>query len=118
MKLTPRIRIAAGIVLVVAGFAVGFAELFRMAGYLSGPTVAVALALNIAGLAVLLFRRSEAPIATGIALVLVAPLVWFMLLLTPIKGVPVSYLVAGAIALYGIFLIALELAETRRKEAD
>ena len=86
MKLTPKVRIAAGIGLVVAGFIVALAELFRLAGFIALPVVAVAWALVISGLVVLLFRRSQAPIATGLALVLVAPLLWILIVFTPIKS--------------------------------
>ena len=117
MKLTPKVRIAAGIALVVAGFIVELAELFRLAGFIALPVVAVAWALVISGLVVLLFRRSEAPIATGLALVLVAPLPWILIIFTPIKSaffLFIPFLVAGAIALYGIFLIVLGLAGRRQ----
>ncbi len=117
MKVIPKIRIAAGIALVVAGFIVELAELFRLAGFIALPVIAVAWALVISGLIVLLFRRSEAPIATGLALMLVAPLLWILIIFTPIKSAFfffLPFLVAGAFALYGIFLIVIGLAEKRR----
>ena len=115
--MTPKVRIAFGVGLIVAGFIVALAELFRLAGFIALQVIAVAWALVISGLVVLLFRRSEAPIATGLALVLVAPLPWILIIFTPIKSaffVFIPFLVAGTIALYGIFLIVLGLAEKRR----
>ncbi len=57
----------------------------------------------------------KARIATGIILIVVAPLVSFLLILAPIKGFFfLVFLVPGAIVLYGIFLIVLGLAEKRR----
>ncbi len=54
-------------------------------------------------------------IAAGIALILVAPLVSFLLILAPIKGFSfIVFLVPGAIVLYGIFLIVLGRAERGR----
>ncbi len=116
--MTPRAGIAVGIVLVVAGFVVGLAFLFAAAGFRNLLAVAVAWALSISGLAVLLFRQSDAPIATGIALVLVAPLVWFLSILFPIRvAFFLLFLPAVAIALYGVFLVIFGLAEKRREEA-
>ncbi len=113
--MTPKVRIAVGIVLVVAGFVVGLAFLFAAVGFRNLLAVAVAWALTIGGLAVLLFRQSEAPIATGIALVLVAPLVWFLSFLFPIKvAFFLLFLPAVAVALYGVFLLVFGLAEKRR----
>ncbi len=63
----------------------GLAFLFAAAGFRNLLAVAVAWTLTISGLAVLLFRKSEAPIATGISLVLVAPLVWFVSIFVPIR---------------------------------
>ncbi len=116
--MTPKVRIAAGIVFVVAGFLVGLAEL-RLVRFISLPVATVTWALVISGLVVLLFRRSGAPIATGIALVLVAPLVWLLLarfvVFVPIAPLFfITFLVAGAIALYGFFILVLGLAEKRR----
>ncbi len=55
-------------------------------------------------------------VAAGIALIVVAPLVSFLLILAPIKGFSlIAFLVPGAIVLYGIFLIVLGLAEKRRR---
>ncbi len=115
--MTPRARIAAGIVLVVLGVLVGFAFLFPK-GFtnLYGP--AAAWALTIGGLAVLLYRQSEAPIATGIALVLVAPLVWFVSIFVPIRvAFFLLFLPAVAVALYGVSLVIFGLADKRRIEA-
>ena len=116
MKLTPKVRIAAGISLVVAGFLVGFAFLFQ-GGFINLYGAAAAWALTIGGLVVLLYLRWEAPIATGIALMLVAPLVWFASFLVQFPGlILVTFLPALIVALYGVILIVLGLAEKRREE--
>ncbi len=116
--MTPRLRVAVGIVLVVAGFVVGLAFLFAAAGFRNLLAVAVAWTLTISGLAVLLFRKSEAPIATGISLVLVAPLVGFLAILFPIRvAFFLLFLPAVAIAIYGVFLVISGLADKRREEA-
>jgi len=117
MKLTPKVRIAGGIVLVVAGFIVGEALFFFPLG-LRLLALLVAWALTIGGLFDLLYRQSEAPIATGIALVLVSPLVLFLILRFQIRVDPlVFFVLPGAIALYGIFLIVVGVAEKRREAA-
>ncbi len=115
--MTPKVRIAAGIVLVLAGFVAGFTALFISPSSLRFLAYAVAWALTIGGLVVLLFRRSENPIGTGIALVLVSPLVLNLLLLFPIRtAFFLLVLPAVVIALYGVFLIVLGRAEKRREE--
>ncbi len=55
----------------------------------------------------------------GIVLIGVASLVWFLLALVPIKGAAsfLTFLVAGAVALLGVFLIVIGRAERRREEA-
>ncbi len=54
----------------------------------------------------------------GIVLIVVASLVWFLLGLVPIKGASfLTFLVPGAIALFGVYLIVVGRAEKRREEA-
>ncbi len=55
----------------------------------------------------------------GIVLIGVASLVWFLLSLAPIKGAAsfLPFLVPGAVALYGVYLIAVGRAEKRREAA-
>ena len=59
------------------------------------------------------------PKVRGVILVLVAPLVWFLISLIPIKGaffLPfLAFLVAGAIALYGVFILTSGWADKRRR---
>lgn len=118
MKLTPKVRIAGGIVLVVAGFVVGQALFFFPQGLARVLALFVAWALTGGGLVVLLFRQSEAPTATGIALVLISPLVLFLILRYQIRVDPlVFFVLPGAIALYGIYLIGVGVAEKRREAA-
>ncbi|MCJ2519925.1 MAG: hypothetical protein LN412_03115 [Candidatus Thermoplasmatota archaeon] len=57
-------------------------------------------------------------IAPGIVLIIVAPLVWFLLILFPIKGFFIlTYIPPVAIALYGIFILIVGLVDRRREEA-
>ena len=116
--MTPRARIAAGIGLIVAGVLVGLA--FRLqGGFINLYGAVAAWALTIGGLVVLLFRQSEAPIATGAAMVLVAPFLWFQSVLTPVTVFFVlSFVPAFAVATYGFAIIALERAAKRREEVS
>ena len=114
--MTPKVRIAAGIGLIVAGVLVGLA--FRLqGGFINLYGAAAAWVLTVGGLIVLHYRRWEAPIATGIALVIVAPLVWFVSILTPLTVFFVlSWFPAFAVATYGFAIIVLGRAEKRRQK--
>ncbi len=55
----------------------------------------------------------------GIVLIGVASFVWLWLVLVPIKGASfLTFLVPGAVALYGVYLIAVGRAEKRREAAS
>ncbi len=58
-------------------------------------------------------------IVAGIALIVVAPLVSFLLIINPVKGYYfIVFLVPGALVLYGVYLIVVGVAEKRREAAD
>ncbi len=58
----------------------------------------------------------RARIAVGIILVVLAPVVWFLLVLAPVRRFELlPYIVAGGLLIYGIFLIVLGRAEKRRE---
>ncbi len=90
---------------------------------MNGDTSSLVLGVGVAvGIAAGRGRRSgetpryKARIAAGIALIVVAPLVSFLLILAPIKGFAfIVVLVPGAIVLYGVFLIVVGVAERRVK---
>ncbi len=118
--MTPKVRIAAGIVLLLAGFVVGLWDFLTpfttLQDFLNAQ--AIAWVLTISGFVILLFRRSEDPITRGVVLVLMAPLVGFLVFTWPVKGFFfLPFLGAGILALYGVFLIVIGHADKRREAA-
>ncbi len=117
MKLRLKIRIAAGIVLILAGFLVGLWDFLTPLTTLQDFLVAQSIAwvLTVSGFVVLLFRTSQDPVTRGVVLVLAAPLVGFLIFTWPVKGLFfLPLLGVGVIALYGIFSIISGLGERRR----
>ncbi len=59
----------------------------------------------------------RARIAVGIILVVLAPVVWFLLVLAPVRRFELlPYIAAGGLLIYGISLIVVGRAEKRREE--
>jgi ABC-type multidrug transport system permease subunit len=116
--MTPRLRIFAGILLLVAGAAVGMLYLSLPPGGLRVLAVGVAWTVSISGLALLFFRYSEALISTGVTLLLVSPLILFQSILVPIRvAFFLVFVPAVAVASFGVYLIVLGRAERRREAA-
>ncbi len=118
--MTPRLRIAIGITLIVAGFLMGFVFYiqWRFIDLYSGATAA--WVFIISGFVVLLYRWREAPIARGIALVFAPPVALYASFLLQVRGlfpIMMFFFVLGlAVASLGVILIVFELAEKRREE--
>ncbi len=118
--MTPRTRIAAGIVLILAGFVVGLWDFLTPLTTLQDFLIAQAVAwvLTVGGFVILLYRKSEDPITRGVVLLFVAPLVGFLIFTWPVKGFFFLPLLGmGILLLYGIFLIVVGVAEKRREVA-